>query len=640
MRTLVFLWTKKLCNTMDYVYRLYLFLRNYRSKKWISSHVGDVIIARPKVNNITSLSPKDSDEPKLEVECDRILTVGFDDLRLSDILWVEPLFEKFGYKATFDKILYGKETYFELHSVRKLANHGHEIGNHTLLHYGYPFFSPLFNGQDPSCPDGSGQYPFPTNDDFRKDVGGGFNAFGKKLNEKVVAGVNGPNIDVSWGELTDEQCQQIRDHFSVIKDPVLGSLLDVLSNRFLGTKGRSFGSWCSDKQCYTGGVFSGCRTSENHEIWERILQIETILFLELGVQQKQLKTWSWPGSRNCFLTFHKNGVRYYDRARTKPFNNLSRFYSSLTRSERSFTEVLRSCGYCSTNDTLYAGRYDGLEIVEQRNLFFNSFLSKEDGLEYSTKNVVSQYDCKKSCGLKQYVSEVDSYCLDRKNKNGIYTSLEKLRHSLASGIIAGSVWDSTFDPTEKRFWRIILRYCNQTNVSVITMKDAYEKAFCQNRELGNLIYNPCFSHTLKDFLPNTEVPPNPDGWIGPCVCNDKAAEKILSIHGIVTNKNYGLPLGSLLYSVESRGHGKIHYRLIRNKAVVDSDWDEKEQFEIADVKQQGWCNYKVLINNTIPPPIMDKSGRFEGRKDVVIAIEFRYEGDLEIKNLSLIKELS
>lgn len=89
----------------------------------------------------------------VEIHNQRILTVGFDDIRLSDIMWLAPLFKRYGYTATFNKILYGKESAYEKIQIKKLIVEGHEIGCHTILHQQYPFFSPLCNGQDPDAPD-------------------------------------------------------------------------------------------------------------------------------------------------------------------------------------------------------------------------------------------------------------------------------------------------------------------------------------------------------------------------------------------------------------------------------------------------------------------------------------------------------
>ena len=63
------------------------------------------------------------------------------------------------------------------------------------------------------------------------------------------------------------------------KDGILKKL-DILSNKYLGTKGESYGSWNNEKQIYEGGIFSGCKTSSNYEIWDRVLRIDEAFYKE------------------------------------------------------------------------------------------------------------------------------------------------------------------------------------------------------------------------------------------------------------------------------------------------------------------------------------------------------------------------
>lgn len=626
---------------LDMVNRAYVYSRRLYSHIKVKQHLKCGInktsgVCDPENCSVVNKQMAETNaKPKQETACERILTVGFDDIRLSDLLWVAPLFKKYNARATFNKIFYGYELGIELRNIRKLVKEGHEIGCHTILHEQYIYFDPLFNGQDPQKPDGSGQTPFPSNDDLRVDIGNGFNVFGRKLSDKVEYDF----IDnCSWNELTDVQCQAIRDRFSVFKDTELLGTLDLLSHRFLGTNGLSKNSWSDEKGCYTQGVFTGCKTSENHEIWERIFLIQDHLLKEMKLGLDRIVTWSWPGSRSSNLTFGDDVVRYYDHEMTKLKNNSSRIYSSLTNKERSITDVLRSFSYNNTHDTIYPGRIDGNNIAEQRQQFiYNAFLSRKDALLYPTTRTIKGMHCRESKGLRQFESEGKAYNIDKNNNNGVFTSLEELRHALGSGVMAGCLWDSSFKPSEQKYWELILRYCKETGVSVIPKKEAYKVAFLQKREKGNLIYNPCFSNTLINFLPNNDVPSNPDGWIGDCNDTIKDNQSILSIHGEVRNRNYGMPYGHLRYSVEAKGHGRIEYGFIRNntplgKSVVGGG----DLLIINDINTDSWASYSFDIQ--VPDiPIEDESDMFEGRGNKIIGIEFLYEGELSIKELSLIK---
>lgn len=212
-------------------------------------------------------------------------------------------------------------------------------------------------------------------------------------------------FDATWGELTDEQCQIIRNSFSIYKDQS-GMLdkLDILSNKYLGTTGSSRGSWDMEKGCYTEGIYTGAKTSANHEIWERICQV-TKLFYRDKVQPRKwtsqrfwmkldeavsigqnedfsFVTWSMPGAIRSPFYYEKDGKQYYDVNCMQSYNYLAQFPSTLVTDaygnpvNRSWTQVLRQAGYNMTHDTNYPGREDGqLLPMMSRQLIYNASLS-------------------------------------------------------------------------------------------------------------------------------------------------------------------------------------------------------------------------------------------------------------------------
>lgn len=572
----------------------YLFYRRLRNHLWVKRNEGVLsALSRQFHQNI-------------DLNNTRFLTVGFDDIRLSDTGWLAPLFKKYGYTATFNKILYGSESVYEKKILKKLILEGHEIGCHTLLHEQYPYFSPLCNGQDPNNPDGSGQQPFPSNDEIRQVE----------------------------GNLSDNDCQKYRNQFSILKDEELGATLDILSHRYLGTDGRSDGSWSEDLKCYTRGIFTGCKTSENHEVWERIFKIQECLLAELRIGINSFKTWSWPGSKNVNVRFKKDESFYFDRERTKPWNNAARFYSSLKGKERSLTDVLREYGYVNTHDTLYPGRIDGLGEKEMRmQLFFNAYLSRKDALLCPTTRTIQHVHCRESEGLSKDYCFNECYTIDKKNANGIYVSFESLRHSLASGIVAGCVWDTIFSSKEQKYWENILRYCQMTGVSVLPKRNAYDVCFKQVREKGNLIYNAEFVNTLDVFIPDVDHPQNPDGWIGDSVLCFDEGYKTLLIKGEVLNKNYGVPYGLLKYSVDVKGKGEISIGFIRNNTNLSDDGEMVDKISSESSK---WFKIEKIIKID-DTPLTDETDRYEGYGTKIIAISFKYHGNLQIRNLKLEK---
>lgn len=304
----------------------------------------------------------------------KYMALGFDDFRDSDFTMVLPILDEYHASATFNRI--ARETALsgdDISNMDLLLKNHCEIGDHTWLHCNYIYNNPMFNGQDPEHLEGN-QEPFPTNEQLREDYGDGKNAFGFSLDENVserlVAWYDYSNpwsaFDSTWGELTDEECQIIRDTFSIMKDNTgLLNVLDSLSNTYLGTSGSSKDSWSDELQCYTGGIFTGCKTSANHEIWERILEVTELFYKDQYSEDYKMETWSWPGPEPTPFVFEKDGKYYYDEERTKLYNYLARMESSLYKDEkgnpknRSFNEVLEEYGYVMTHDNFYPSRSDG-----------------------------------------------------------------------------------------------------------------------------------------------------------------------------------------------------------------------------------------------------------------------------------------
>ncbi len=278
----------------------------------------------------------------------RYLSIGFDDFRDSDFDLIIPLFKKYNASATFNRIAFTDEfSKKDLWQINQVFKNGNELGDHTFFHCNYIYTDALFNGQNPYFPEGE-QNPFPSNEQLRSDYGDGKNAFGFDLTSSVQEVCYGyPSysnkklFDTTWKNLTDEECQFIRDSFSIYKDTT-GKLeiLDRLSNKYLGTTGCSFGSFDSKKGIYTGGIFSGAKTSANHEIWERVLEITKSFYKENYNENFDFVTWSWPGDPYSPFKFINNEKFYYDEKCTKLYNYLARFDSSILNVSRSFVDVL------------------------------------------------------------------------------------------------------------------------------------------------------------------------------------------------------------------------------------------------------------------------------------------------------------
>lgn len=596
----------------------------------------------------------------------RYIALGFDDFRTSDFSLVIPLLNKYGAKAEFNRIHYFADvTDEERQLVEMVLNNGHELGDHTWKHYSYIFDAPLFNGQNPDSPEGN-QVPFPSNSQLRDDVGNGKNAFGHMLSEpvKVTLGSQAPSIDATWSNLTDEECQYIREYFSVMKDrkdiiertPLVRRLVDIddnsdlidildnLSNTYLGTSGSSNGSWSREDGCYKGGIFTGCKTSANHEIWERILMVT-----KLFVQDKfhvDLYTWSWPGSKSSMCVFPSDGKLYYDSQNKQLFNNLAKFTSSLFRTKdgeyktRSWTDVLKKMGYLSTHDATYPGRRDGQTLpCMSYQYIMNASQSRPDALIYSTNRcidyskIASEYEKDKSFIGKES-HEAQMY-----DRGGTFRdAIETWRKHTANGIIWGEVIDSEDTWSEGIILEGLLKYGTTTGIEFVTKSEAYDISFNHSLIEGNLIYNPHLRNTAKEFLPESKtVPSNPDGYEGDCSVENEDDIPVLVTNDTTVYHHFGIPCGNIHYEAVVKGKGFIRVRFIKNSTDINSIGSSELVCERKIDSEKQYC-----INNmdfTVPANDMTPyEQRCAGWGNMIIGVRLEYSGGLRIKNIKMCKK--
>lgn len=622
---------------------------SFGTKKYYVSDV-DKIIAGETAATFTASSPKlDYSHKGCVAPTKRYLAIAFDDFRQSDFNMVMPLFEKYGYNATFNRVIHSDEDLSEESKNRLdcIVFGGHELGDHTILHYAFPYEDALFNGQNPASVDGA-QIPYPTNEQMRGAEGETYNAFYSAVTSKVsvigVTGLDSTIANTAWKDLTDAQCQTIRETFSALKNPVLAPLLDEMSNYYLGTSGRSDGSWDSSTGKYTGGIFTGCATSDNHEIWERILTIVQMYYKEKYGLNWNIQCWSWPGAYYWGRGFSLNGQsKYYRADMTLLYNMNARFASSLYVDElgnakvRSFSDVLREFGYKYTHDYIYPGRLDGgAERAIQKQFYFNEHLSKEDGVLYPTNRTVSYSDVDSSYPYTFFTAGKTKAAQMYDGGGVFYRFIEALRHDTAHGVVHGEVIDSTDSYSMKIFLEEALRFCKSAGIDVITKAESYDICFNNPIENGNLIYNPTLGNSAADFLIDaTNVPTNPDGFAGNCSVTKDANGNILVTTGETTYIHYGIPLGKIKYSADVKGSGTITVYLIKcgdninlssltqlTQITVDSANSFTETSQIAVVPDNALTTW---------------SQNLEGRDNKVMGIKIVYSSGLQIKNIRLEK---
>lgn len=412
-------------------------------------------------------------------------------------------------------------------------------------------------------------------------------------------------------------------------------LLDSLSNRYLGTKGSSKGSWRNEKRCYTGGIFTGCKTSANHEIWERYLKVLSMYYKDSIAPWFQFRTWSFPGSKLSWLYFEKDGKFFYDSDCTIYRNNLAKMQSSLTGEYRSWVDCLRNEGYCISNDAQNPSRMDGLEkpaIAYQ--LVFNASQSRPDAVVYSSNRTLSftkiSWEFPKAFFKQKGSKELQMYDAE----GSFRTAIESWRKNLSNGIVWGEVIDSNSSYSMLTVLEGLLKYCKKTGVQVVTKQEAAD--ICFNRKLiqGNLLYNQELRNTAKDFLPEADVPLNPDGYDGDCfVRADSDDERVLVTKGETRYIHFGIPFGRLKFSMECKGIGALSFKLVKNNSPFNLvDLSELAQIEVSSEARFTLYRHEFVIPNddsTINDQICEKYG------EKIIGLVFDYSGGLEVRKMKL-----
>ncbi|WP_138377110.1 polysaccharide deacetylase family protein [Dorea longicatena] len=571
----------------------------------------------------------------------RFVAFGIDDFRNSDFSFVLPLFNKYCARGTFNRINYTSTlSDNDKNKIKNVLLSGSEFGDHTHYHYQYIYSDPLIDGKT-----------YPSNDQIRTNIGNGKNIFGMNIYApmSVYCPWFGDTTTQIW-KLTDSQCEEIRKHWSIMfNDSDLLTLLDSLSNRYLGTTGSSKNSYDKKTHMYTGGIFTGALSSCNHEIWERIALVTQHFYKkEIGLNA-DLRNWSLPGTYYGYdvSPFRVvDGDKYYfDTNKTLPYNYTSKFYSSIfiddqgNAKKRSWNDVLREYGYTSTTDNMYPSRADGIEEKAMSiPLFLNENLSRNDAVLFPTMNtrsfhydtITDEYPSTFFTGTKTKAEEM------YESEGSFYEFVEKTRMNTANGIIQCEQLDSADTYSERIFIEEILKFCKKNRIEVVSISEAYDIAFNNNVNDGNLIYNSTFKNTAKEYFPNLDnVPNNPGGYNGNCYAIADDSQNKLVVEGDTTYINYGVPYGYLKFTVKAKGNGYIHIYDIRNGNKADlSNCNYKQSIT---VNTSSFADYSLHL--FIPNNAIDISDSIcDGYANKIMGIKIIYTGGIEIMNPSLTLE--
>jgi hypothetical protein len=466
--------------------------------------------------------------------------------------------------------------------VNQLIAEGHEIGDHTILHQTFMYEQPFCNGQPETGYLGS--KGIPSNDDMRKDQGGGRNVFNMPLDRKVRDSITQSFADLkisdpnrkTWATLTDDDCQKIRNYYSVWNSGVL-KYLDQQSAIFCGTRGSSKdpGAWNGKE--FTKGIFTGCKTTGNHEIWERLLAIQQQWYTKHYQLTTPPTTWSQPGGqRSPCLLYWKDGKRYFDRQCTILANHYGKCTSTRTGRSRSWADLLRENGFKTVSDSISEGMYDG---SVQRSILigmhFNANLCSDDNVcrepsfnrvWYTPSRVYDpkQEPLRSSKDWLKTIYEAD-YNFKRET--------DKIVQSCASGRIAFAHNDSIDDFSNRLVYELCLQFCKKAGIKAISVKEAYQIAYKTPLTKGNLFRNPGMERTVFKVIAAKNSPQAPDGWTGGRVEQTTALGEspqnvlVVGDRGRAVYFVFGVPLGHLDFSfsaLQGSEPSKLTIHAVRN----------------------------------------------------------------------------
>lgn len=216
------------------------------------------------------------------------------------------------------------------------------------------------------------------------------------------------------------------------------------------------------------------------------------------------------------------------------------------------------------------------------------------------------------------------------------TALEAWRHGTANGIIVGELIDSQDTWSERVILEGLLKYAISAGIQIIPLEEAYDICFRNETIGGNLIYNPEFRNTAKDFMPTAQtVPTNPDGYIGQCSVSNVDGVPTLITTGTVVYTHFGAPYGRLTFSLDVIGVGNIVVKAIKN----NTDYSEQENAEtIATIQVNNNTQNFVSVSESLlvkDNPMTAYEQLCAGYGDKIIGLRIEYPSGLQIRNVVL-----
>jgi hypothetical protein len=508
--------------------------------------------------------------------------------------------------------------------LKMIETQGSFDGNHTFAHISH-FYStnPHSNGRTS-----------PSANDMRLDRGDGTNEFGYDITDTVDDSI-GASLRVSWcrlsneigatawEDLSDGDCYKITEMLGAFGMLISGNgqkvleSLDVLSARYCGTVGCSVlnedytsprvpntvgGVEPDDDHRIQGGIFQGAATTENHEIWERLLIIDVAYKKEFEGKMKDDTFRVTSGGVSDQFSFVPEGgsVGYVDKLYSQLLYGGNIYHSSIYNTDRSFWDCLRNAGYIATlaaQGDGYGDYVTGTSRLECQSIYQRNLLLKKpdnigDGFtntirhwlstltETDIDNALASEDVEKYiydlCATDARFSSITAY-----TPGNQYAYINEALKFIAWGKIPDSADDSgsagvvAKRPSMALAHEALMRFCKRAGITIISHEQAIELAM-MDYSPDNYFPNPDMETTALTVLGSANAPVYPDGWNGGEVLTEDTGEgntPILHIdtEGTYFTRQYAIKPGTFDLTFKGRGVATLKVRKILNKDTYNRD---------------------------------------------------------------------
>jgi len=621
----------------------------------------------------------------------RFLAQGNADFFPEDYQIIVPLLKKYGFSQTFylqTRPLNSNPdlSYYSIADLNQIFETKSDMGDHTFAHFCMTTSFPLADG-----------YNSPSNDDLRLNRGDGCNAFGIPLGTSVGAVCNSTYLyfsgasyaSVPFGQLSDQQCQDIRKSLSVFRRPTsyyqgsnvrLLEALDYLSNKYLGTSGtgRNILIPASGTSLPTygdivqydannriaGGIFQGCSTTTNHEVWERLFRLHSLFHSNLLHREQLTRGWYSSGGlyrmflyRNVGVGYSGTGMAWMDAAKTLPASVYTKLYNSRTGETRSLYDAEFNAGFRTGFEAgLEIRRTDGRNTTQffvPNKLGSGAFNPDYDCLA-TPVGQIHRYYTNENGFSPQEMQELNTspsslrwlYDRDRRvnpdNGVGLYCAVNELLKWVTWGSIPKFADDSgqnegPYQDLRRAMLNIqidnFFQFCYRAGIQVLSFEDAIEICKQPLAEGTNLFPNPFFTKTIDAVIGSTANPQEaPDGWtFSPSALplsgydNTLHAETLMLPAGSSGNiRQYMLRPGQLTFSLQAKGKGSITIYGMKNKSNYSYTPLTTDILGVLNIDAQNWTPFSTGIDIPLAPDAVPnyEYAYCQGRDDQICGLYF------------------